>query len=50
MGVLQTAVRIVGNLEPQVILGKGAPEGGNICCLSLASKEHALNVVAQHDV
>ena len=50
MRVLQAAARVVGNRNAQVLVHKAVPKCGDILGRGLAGKQHALNLVAHHNV
>ena len=50
MRILQAAVRVVGNGNAQVLVHKAIPKRGDILGHGLAGKQHALDLVAHHNV
>ena len=50
MRILQAAARVVGNGNAQVLVHKAVPKRGDVLGRGLAGKQHALNLVAHHNV
>ena len=50
MRILQAAVCVVGNGNAQVLVHKAIPKRGDVLGRGLAGKQHALNLVAHHNV
>ena len=50
MRILQAAARVVGNGNAQVLIHEAIPKRGDILGCGLAGKQHALDLVAHHNV
>ena len=50
MRILQAAARVVGNGNAQVLIHEAVPKRGDVLGRCLAGKQHALNLVAHHNV
>ena len=50
MRILQAAVRVVGNGNAQVLVHKAVPKRGDVLGRGLAGKQHALDLVAHHNM
>ena len=50
MRILQAAARVVGNGNAQVLVHKAIPKRGDVLGCGLAGKQHALNLVAHHNM
>ena len=50
MRILQTAARVVGNGNAQILVHKTIPKRGDVLGRGLAGKQHALDLVAHHNM